>query len=81
MFTIFAPMAIILACGHAACLGGKTMCGRALAGVGMALRLILLAIVVRMLPSYYIGLLTEALILGIFAMSLNLLLGHTGSPP
>jgi len=30
------------------------------------------------LPSYYLGLLTKALILGIFAMSLNVLLGYTG---
>jgi len=30
------------------------------------------------LPSYYLGLLTKALILAIFAMSLNVLLGYTG---
>lgn len=49
-------------------------------GIGLALGLIFLAVVARMLPTYYTGLLTEALILGIFAMSLNLLLGHTGLP-
>ena len=53
---------------------------RVLPGVGLALGVLCLAIVVRLLPSYYIGLLTEALILGIFAMSLNLLMGHTGIP-
>jgi branched-chain amino acid transport system permease protein len=53
---------------------------RVFPGVGLALGVLCLAIVVRMLPSYYIGLLTEALILGIFAMSLNLLMGHTGIP-
>jgi len=49
-------------------------------GIGLALGLIVLAIIVRLLPTYYIGLLTEALILGIFAMGLDLLLGHTGLP-
>lgn len=49
-------------------------------GIGLAVGLSLLAGVGRMLPTYYVGLLTEALILGIFAMSLNLLLGHTGLP-
>ena len=53
---------------------------RVFPGIGLALGVICLAIVVRLLPSYYIGLLTEALILGIFAMSLNLLMGHTGIP-
>jgi len=53
---------------------------RVFPAVGLALGVLCLAIVVRMLPSYYIGLLTEALILGIFAMSLNLLMGHTGIP-
>jgi len=51
-----------------------------LPGMALALGLLCLAIVARMLPTYYTGLLTEALILGIFAMSLNLLLGHTGIP-
>jgi branched-chain amino acid transport system permease protein len=53
---------------------------RFLPGIGLALGLIFLAAVARMLPTYYIGLLTEALILGLFAMSLNLLLGYTGLP-
>ena len=53
---------------------------RVFPGVGLALGVLCLAIVVRILPTYYIGLLTEALILGIFAMSLNLLMGHTGIP-
>ena len=51
-----------------------------MSGIGLALGLIVLAIIVRLLPTYYIGLLTEALILGIFAMGLDLLLGHTGLP-
>jgi branched-chain amino acid transport system permease protein len=49
-------------------------------GIVLAVGLLLLAVIGRMLPTYYTGLLTEALILGIFAMSLNLLLGHTGLP-
>jgi ABC-type branched-subunit amino acid transport system permease subunit len=51
-----------------------------LPGIGLALGVICLAVIARLLPSYYIGLLTEALILDIFAMSLNLLMGHTGIP-
>ena len=53
---------------------------RLLPAIALALGLIFLAIVARMVPTYYIGLLTEALILGLFAMSLNLLLGYTGLP-
>jgi branched-chain amino acid transport system permease protein len=53
---------------------------RFLPGIALALGLIFLAVVARTLPTYYIGLLTEALILGLFAMSLNLLLGYTGLP-
>jgi branched-chain amino acid transport system permease protein len=49
-------------------------------GIKMVLGLLCLAVVVRMLPTYYIGLLTEVLILGLFAMGLNVLLGHTGIP-
>jgi branched-chain amino acid transport system permease protein len=49
-------------------------------GLGLAVGLTVLAVVARTLPTYYAGLLTEALILGIFAMSLNLLLGYTGLP-
>jgi branched-chain amino acid transport system permease protein len=49
-------------------------------GIKLILGLLCLAVVVRLLPTYYIGLLTEVLILGLFAMSLNLLLGHTGIP-
>jgi branched-chain amino acid transport system permease protein len=52
----------------------------ALPGIGLALVVICLALVIRLLPTYYIGLLTEALILGIFAMSLNLLMGRMGIP-
>jgi branched-chain amino acid transport system permease protein len=37
-----------------------------------------LAVAAPVLRSYYLGLLTKALILGIFAMSLNVLLGYTG---
>jgi branched-chain amino acid transport system permease protein len=51
-----------------------------LSGIGLLLGLLCLAVVARLLPTYYTGLLTEALILGLFAMSLNLLLGHTGIP-
>ncbi len=48
--------------------------------IWLAVGLMALAATGRILPTYYTGLLTEALILGIFAMSLNLLLGHTGLP-
>jgi branched-chain amino acid transport system permease protein len=53
---------------------------RLLPGIGLAFGLVFLAVVARMVPTYYTGLLTEALILGLFAMSLNLLLGYTGLP-
>src|SRR5262245_5874511 len=57
------------------------MPGRRVAvGIGLALAFIGLVAGARLLPTYYIGLMTEALILGIFAVSLNLLLGHTGLP-
>ncbi len=49
-------------------------------GIGLVFGLVALAVVGRRLPTYYTGLLTEALILGIFAVSLNILLGHTGLP-
>jgi branched-chain amino acid transport system permease protein len=49
-------------------------------GIGLVFGLIVLAVVGRLSPTYYTGLMTEALILGIFAVSLNLLLGHTGLP-
>jgi len=52
----------------------------ALPGIGLTLGVICLALVIRLLPTYYIGLLTEALILGIFAMSLNLPMGYMGIP-
>ncbi len=55
-------------------------CRRLWPGIGIILSLIVLAVVGRMLPTYYTGLLTETLILGIFAISLDLLLGHTGLP-
>jgi branched-chain amino acid transport system permease protein len=57
-----------------------TMRRRFWPGIKLALGLLCLVVVARTLPTYYIGLLTEALILGLFAMSLNLLLGHTGIP-
>jgi len=47
---------------------------------GLAVGVAALAILGPALPSYYTGLLTEALILGLFAMSLDLLLGYTGLP-
>ena len=47
---------------------------------GLGPGLLILAVVARMLPTYYTGLLTEVLILGLFAISLNLLLGYTGIP-
>jgi len=49
-------------------------------GIGLVFGLIVLAVAGRLSPTYYTGLMTEALILGIFAVSLNLLLGHTGLP-
>ena len=47
---------------------------------GLLAGAVVLALLGSVLPSYYVGLLTEALILGIFAMSLDLLLGYTGLP-
>jgi branched-chain amino acid transport system permease protein len=52
------------------------MSRRATAAALVAVALLLVA--APALPSYYLGLLTKALILGIFAMSLNVLLGYTG---
>lgn len=49
-------------------------------GIGLVFGLIVLAVAGRLLPTYYTGLMTEALILGIFAMGVDLLLGHTGLP-
>src|SRR5215475_1615799 len=47
---------------------------------GLVVGLFVLGVIGRLLPTYYTGLMTESLILGIFAVSLNLLLGHTGLP-
>lgn len=49
-----------------------------LGAAGLFVGALALALLGSILPSYYVGLLTEALILGIFAMSLDLLLGYTG---
>ena len=46
-------------------------------GLGVAVAL-LVATAPTYLPSYYVGLLTKGLILGLFAMSLNVILGYTG---
>lgn len=51
---------------------------RRLATVGALVAFGLLLASAPALPSYYLGLLTKALILAIFAMSLNVLLGYTG---
>jgi branched-chain amino acid transport system permease protein len=53
---------------------------RVLSRTGLAVGVFCLVVAARLLPTYYTGLLTEALILGLFAMSLDLLLGHTGLP-
>ena len=45
-----------------------------------ALALAVVSFLAKVLPIYYTGLLTQMLIFGIFAMSLNLLLGYTGLP-
>jgi branched-chain amino acid transport system permease protein len=45
--------------------------------VGVAVALVL-AVLATILPSYHVGLLTEVLILALFAMSLDLLIGYTG---
>jgi branched-chain amino acid transport system permease protein len=50
--------------------------GLCILGVG-----ILLIALVPLFPSYWISLITETLIYGIMAMSLNILLGYTGLPP
>lgn len=42
--------------------------------------LIILAVLPRFLPSYYVGLVINIFIFGIFAMSLDLLLGYVGLP-
>jgi branched-chain amino acid transport system permease protein len=42
--------------------------------------LIVLAVMGRALPPYYVGLLTQVLIMAIFAMSMDILLGYTGLP-
>lgn len=42
--------------------------------------LVILAILPQVLTSYYVGLLVTVLIFGIFALSLDLLLGHSGLP-
>src|SRR5215470_10119824 len=47
---------------------------------GLVVGLFVLGVIGRLVPTYYTGLMTEALILGMFAVSLNLLLGHTGLP-
>jgi branched-chain amino acid transport system permease protein len=49
-------------------------------GLWIALAFAAVLVVGRSLSPYYTGLLTEALILSVLAMSLNLLLGYTGLP-
>jgi len=44
----------------------------------LVLALLVVAIVADLVPSYYVGLLTEAIIIALFAMSLDLLVGFTG---
>src|SRR5262249_58001443 len=56
------------------------MRARPLRRSGLILGLIIVGVVGRVAPSYYTGLMTEAMILGIFSVSLNLLLGQTGLP-
>jgi branched-chain amino acid transport system permease protein len=51
--------------------------GRGRWGLG-ALGVVVLAALGLTLPSYYVGLLTLALVYGVFAMSLNILVGYTG---
>lgn len=53
---------------------------RLVPAIGLGLCVIVVGVVGRLVPTYYTGLMTEALILGIFAVSLDLLLGHTGLP-
>lgn len=48
--------------------------------IALGLGVIVVGVVGTLVPTYYTGLMTEALILGIFAASLDLLLGHTGLP-
>ena len=48
--------------------------------VAIAIVVLVLALAPLALGSYHLGLLTKTLILAVFAMSLNLLLGYTGLP-
>lgn len=83
MFTIFVPMAVILALNPT---GPKTVrsVGKALNEKGQNIILIcasfvlILGFIPFILPQYYVSLITRALILAILAMSVNLLLGYLG---
>lgn len=58
---------------------GQTPLWRALGRFGLVAG-VAVAIAGAWLPSYYTGLLIEGLVFSIFALGLNLLLGHTGLP-
>jgi len=76
MFTIFAPMAIVLALKPTGLWGRfepEILDHNFYLYLGFSL-----CIGPLVLPEYYIGLVTRALILAILAMSINLLLGHLG---
>ena len=47
---------------------------------GVGLVLLIIIILPQLVSSYYTGLMVEMLIFGVFALSLNLLLGYTGLP-
>jgi ABC-type branched-subunit amino acid transport system permease subunit len=82
MFTIFVPMAIILALKPTRFKTYRSM-GKALSEKSQSITLIgafvlILGLIPLILPQYYVSLITRALILAILAMSVNLLLGYLG---
>jgi len=82
MFTIFVPMAIILALRPTSSKTYRSV-GKALREKGQSIVLIfvsvlILGLILFILPQYYVNLVTRALILAILAISVNLLLGYLG---
>ncbi len=49
-------------------------------GLVIAALIALVAVMGKALPAYYVGLVTQVLIMAIFAMSMDILLGYTGLP-
>ena len=53
---------------------------RRMVGIVLGALIVVVVVMGQALPAYYVGLLTQVLILAIFAMSLDILLGYTGLP-